>query len=218
MNQAAAERWNLDYFSACIVGKKRKGKTYLAKLILQHGGQFVVIDPDDEYRDIAEPDQYFDDMPVDTVIMGLTELRREGMPIRAVIVPMQEDEPFILDELSRWVLDSGNITLAVDEAHDFVSARSIPDGFRKLARKGAKRGCRVVAISQRHVDVNTSFFSQCDLLVSFQQLLPRDIEYIERYSGLPDLRELLTNLKRGEYIVINEPQAITVCGSLSVEL
>jgi len=194
----------LDYTRACIVGRTRQGKTYLVKYLLERIQDWLVLDVCDEYADIAL--QTYRDQPWEQVKRDILDCFIAGDKVQAVYVP-NEDEEDILDKVSELCLEIGAMTLVVDEAHEWITSSAIPPKFRRLTRRGAKLGCKIIAVSQRHTDLNTNYVSQCDLVISFQQLLKRDIEYLEKYAEVPNL-SMLRDLEQGQYIMIVRGQVV----------
>lgn len=184
-----------------VIGRTRMGKTWLMRYILSVTDSFILIDPDDEYRDLAS--QHFDELPWEEVRAGILYAAADGEVIRAVIVTGNVDD---FNEAALLAYELGNMMFASDEAHQFITSHTIPKHFKLLARKGAKKGVQCVMVSQRHTELNTNYFSQVNLIISFQQLLHKDIKYLQEYIDCRNLSDVLKKLDKGQYIVVENGQ------------
>lgn len=164
---------------ALVLGRRGYGKTtYIKKALIPASGRVLIFDTLGEYSDVARPSY--------TVVDFLSSVERhQGGYFRLSLVPLDAgDDPSIAFDLfvrTLWAL--GDCTGVVDEIDAVSSPTSVPGSLARSIRYGRHRSVSLVAASRRAAEVPRLLTSQADLIVSFNQSEPNDLDYLKRYVG-----------------------------------
>lgn len=89
----------------------------------------------------------------------------------------------IFDNLCRWIFETGNKVLIVDEAASICTKAIIPFYYSELIRLGSIRGIGVISVSQRPREIYNTIISEADYIISFKLQLETDREKIAKTVG-----------------------------------
>lgn len=164
-----------------VVGKRGSGKTFLVKKLLNElqPKRLVIFDPLNEYADGL----------VVTDVIDLCNRLETTEHFRYILrFDTQEDFRLALEA----VYLKGDLLLVVEEVSYFANERSIDASFDSIVRFGRHRKVDLIGITQRCANVPRLLTSQMDIIISYKQTEPRDLEYLYRVVGdeAYDLNEL----------------------------
>jgi DNA helicase HerA-like ATPase len=86
--------------------------------------------------------------------------------------------------------------IVIEEADLFCTTAQIDDSLNRLIRYGRHRNLDLVLISRRPAEVHRNVTAQSDIIISFRQTEPRDLEYFKKIS---ENWESLKELKKWKY-------------------
>ena len=166
-----------------IIGRKGSGKTTLAKEISLEQKRLVIIDANAEYE-------------IGEVCWGLQECT-------AKLVQHENSKRFRISCRCLAVEDNLRLIglcyhlhdcwIVIDETSMYASPTSVPDEISRLVRFGRHRRLSLVFIARRASEIPRDITANSDLLITFRQHEPRDIQYLkaihsdaDRCLHLPD--------------------------------
>lgn len=163
-----------------IIGTRGSGKTTLAKwlidLLRKYDVKILVYDYLKEYGN----------------------LKSNNVEIHYANLHDEKD----FDKVLERILKNGNIFFVVEEADKFFNVRENLTGNKsELIHRGRHYGIGGLFITRRIANLNKDVVSQADLIFSFYQFLPNDIEYLREFIG--DYVYQLTKLKEHEFMIWN---------------
>lgn len=161
-----------------IFGKKGCGKTSLAKKAIQRMDRVIVIDPMFEYEGLIL--STFRDVYYYLQTMCLNSFRLIFRPD-----DLQEEEKFFA--LMNYV---NNYTLVLEEVDRYARPNSANPDILKLVRYGRHGSRSIIFISRRPAAVSRELTSQSDVLITFRQQEPRDIEYLKEFAFPETIKDL----------------------------
>lgn len=88
--------------------------------------------------------------------------------------------------------------LILDEVNFYTTANSIPEQLKILITQGRRQFIDIVGAVRRKVETNNILTSQANIVVSFKQRLPEDIDYLRDYIGKE--AELIPALEPLEFV------------------
>lgn len=156
-----------------VVGQKGSGKSSLVRRLVAEMQRAVVLDPMAEYSDGIVFECYAD---------LHTFLRERHAGQWRCICRFQDDGEYA--EAVALALEVGACTVVVEEMNFFLSVQSAPDPFVRLFRYGRHRSVSIVAVAQRCAEIPRLFTAQADVVYSFRQVEPRDIEYLGKLGAV----------------------------------
>lgn len=169
-----------------VCGRKGSGKTYMCHEIMEMERRVFVLDTTGDYGDGA------------TVVWGRDDCIRAMVKadkmkkFRLALRVMQREEMLDLLELA-W--ECPETYLIIEETSMLCSATSLPDQLATLVRYGRHRAISQIYITRRPAELPRDLTAQSDIICTFQQGEPRDLEYLRGYgfdsravAGLPKYR------------------------------
>lgn len=170
-----------------IFGRTGSGKSYLAKRMIQKLKRVVVVDKMFEYH--SETIFYnFDD---------LLEYYLKFIPNEFNFVcRFESDEDIELLFKFCWYVK--NLVLVVEESELYISPYKKQSEFLKLVRYGRHRAISIIAIARRVVELSNDVKANADEIISFKQILKKDIEYLKQLGF-----QKVDKLNQYEFEVIN---------------
>ena len=176
-----------------VLGKKGSGKTHLVTSCLAAIDRYIVVDTLHEY-----PGAVFENYA--SVVCFLDEMRDNHFAI--VYRPLSDDD---LEKFFTIINDINNYTLVVEEIDFYCDPQNIHPEIDNLTRYGRHYGRSLIWVSRNPYEVNRFLTRQSDLLITFVQSEPRDLDYFKRYSFDKDIQ----NLKQYEYSMWGDIQLFT---------
>lgn len=164
-----------------ILGMKGSGKSTLLRELIAERQRVLVIDSMGEH----------DDMPGALVREGAEAcidamLARKGDRRYLIDCLLEEDE----DGESREAMDVlavafeiPNQMIVIEETSFYTSPSFIPPEISNLIRYGRKRQLDLVFVARRPSEINRELTAQSDLLVTFRQTEPIDLQYLRARMG-----------------------------------
>lgn len=155
-----------------VVGQKGSGKSTLVKEMIEDYPRVVVFDTMGEYKNSIEG---FDNALRE--ISRVRNKRRFKIALRIV-----EDEnalralAIVYDDLPRSLV-------VVEETSFYCSPSYLPIEIKRFVRYGRHREISQIYVSRRPAEIHRDLTAQSDLIVSFRQHEPADIEYLRRVMG-----------------------------------
>jgi len=160
-----------------ILGRRGCGKTTNIKARLHSESRLIIFDTLAEYgacgRVFRDPLAMVDYLE-----------RRQRTYFKCVYQPVEAEdltEPFSYVMRAVWIC--GDCTLVLDEIDQVSSPSSVPFELRRNLNYGRHRSIKVILSSRRAANVPRLVTSQADEIVSFNQIEPRDVKYIEEFCG-----------------------------------
>jgi hypothetical protein len=176
----------------CIFGHKGYGKSYLTKnRLLGHWSRLLVFDTQREYSDgliVRDPVACLDWL-----------LKKDPKRFRIIARPQTDWAVSVFLKLA-WILE--DLLVVCEEVDLFTSAQRIHPDLSRLVKYGRHRGIDLIAIARRPAEISRHLTAQADLVLSFRQEEPRDLEYFAKISK--ENSEALQTLKVGEYKILRK--------------
>lgn len=161
-----------------VFGRTGSGKSYFVKKLIKKLKRVIVIDKMIEYES-------------DTIFYNLTDLIKyilENKPEQFYFVCRFESDKEI-EKLFELVWYLKNLVLVVEESELYISPYQKQSNFLKLVRYGRHRGISIIAIARRVVELSNDVKANADKIISFKQILKKDLQYLESL-GLENLDKL----------------------------
>ena len=169
-----------------LFGTKGSGKSELGKKIAEEYSRVVVMDMLGEY------DTDTMTFTVDDTLKFLVE--NESNSSLSLSVRFSELDDYL--DVLECCYHLTDYLLVVEEASFLCSSSNFPAELSKLVRYGRHRRISQLYISRRPAEVARDVTAQSDLLVTFRQREPRDLDYL--YSCAPGAR--MTRREFGAYV------------------
>lgn len=192
-----------------LVAKTGYGKSYTARVIvedgLEKGHSFIIIDPQDAYKNIPEF-EYIESENVKSV-KGLGMLlaktnRNVVLSVKRLSIEDQEKFVAIFIKSYKQHIRKGIQTLIIDEIHKFA-----PEGqttlskndIRGLFQESRSDGLGIIGITQRPQRLDKTCLAQAENFAVGRVTAFRDKESIKTYMDNPDDADKLSKLEKGEF-------------------
>lgn len=169
-----------------LFGTKGSGKSTLARGIAEGYSRVIVCDMLGEY------DMDLTACSVDEAMSHLVAQEKASAFSLSIRLSELEDYLDVL-ELAYELTDT---LVVLEEASFLCSASNFPPELSKLVRYGRHRRISQLYISRRPAEVARDVTAQSDLLVTFRQREPRDLDYL--YSCAPAAR--MSRREFGAYV------------------
>src|SRR5258705_2592052 len=164
-----------------IFGRKGSGKSTLVKEIVDEAPRVIVFDTMGEYA--RKRDRIFD-----THESALSELGRVEHERRFRVIIQLVDEEEALSAM-RVAYAVPNCLIVVEETSFYCSPAYLPPELARFVRYGRHRAISQIYIARRAAEIHRDLTAQSDIIVSFQQHEPADIEYLKKVMG-PEAEKL----------------------------
>jgi len=176
-----------------VLGKKGSGKTEFVISSLEHIKRYIVFDPLAEY-----PGVIFDNS--NELFVFLDEVREVDFNI--VYRPMEKEDE---ENFFRIINEIDDYTLIAEEVDFLCDSHNINPELDALTRYGRHFKRNLIWISRNPFEINRFLTRQSDLLVSFRQTEPRDLEYFKNYT----FNKNLMTMKEFEFAYWGDQEIIT---------
>lgn len=192
-----------------LVAKTGYGKSYTARVIIEEGVKkghsFVVVDPQDAYRNIPE----FEYIEADKVksVKGLAFLlsqssRNTVINVKQLTIEAQNEFMKVFLTTYKRHIRKGIQTLIIDEIHKFApEGQNSPskDAVRGLFQESRSDGLGIIGITQRPQRLDKTCLAQAEHFAVGRVTAFRDKESIKTYLDNPEDVEKLPKLEKGEF-------------------
>lgn len=158
-----------------VLGRKGSGKTTLIGEIIAEYERVVAIDWNGEY-------QKFGCRTVEgaeACSRALVDASGQTRYKLALIVPRREEAFRLMGIIGKMK----RTLVVVDEASVYCSPSFLPDELAMLVRLGRHNELSQVYAARRPSELNRDLTAQSDLIVTFQQQEPRDLDYLRAVMG-----------------------------------
>lgn len=175
-----------------LFGRKGSGKSTLAREISEDYRRVIALDSMGEYD---EDNGSFD------VYHGLAEsaqaiVSHAKLPLFRLSLRVDTTDDFL--KLLRIAYEVPDVLLMVEETSLYCSPSRLPDDLSRLVRYGRHRRINILFVARRPSEIHRELTSQSDVIVTFRQHEPRDVDYlrsfigerVERVSALPEYHVL----------------------------
>lgn len=174
-----------------ILGRKGSGKSTLAGRLLPEFSRLVILDYLGEY-----------DAPMiaDDVKSACRKiLSVQDQPAFKIACRVPVDDGLDLLELCNSI---GRLTVVLEETSLYCRPTFLPPQLETIVRYGRHRSVSLVCIARRPSEVNREITAQSDIVCSFQQQEPRDVQYLRGFFG--KRADLLPHIPRFRYMLFGE--------------
>lgn len=191
-----------------ILGKKGSGKSTLAEEIIREYPRVLIMDSMGEYSHMKGVEEFWD---ASEAADRLIELKDEK---RFLIDAMIIDDVDAMSLLA-VAFEIPDILIVLEEASLYTSPHELPDEIAKILRYGRKRGVSMIVIARRPSEISRELTAQSDVLITFRQEEPRDVEYLRARLGDADA-ERAQHLAQ-YHVVIGGDRSLAPLAALSRE-
>lgn len=176
----------MDNFIILVLGRKGSGKSYFVKQGLKNFNNLIIIDTLAEYEGVIIYDvQDFIDF-----------IKSQPKNFQIVLRDLNDEK---IDTYLSLLAELENITIVCEEVDYYFTGINPNMNLLKIIKYGRHKGINVVGISRRPFEVSPFLRSQADLVITFEQKEPRDIEALQKRFGKVDF-----NLGKYKYLAIGD--------------
>lgn len=158
-----------------VFGRKGSGKSTLVKEIVDEHPRVIVFDTMGEYA--TKKYKPFDSFELAAAELGRVQHARR---FRVVIQLVEEEDALAA---MRVAYDVPNCLVVVEETSFYCSPSYLPPELAKFVRYGRHREISQIYVSRRPAEIHRDLTAQSDLIVSFTQHEPADVEYLRKVMG-----------------------------------
>lgn len=172
----------------CIFGKRKSGKSYLAREICSAYPRQVIIDP------VAD---WTDGEVVTSFNLFAEKLRNKienNIRNYKIIFRFNPDEKLtsdIFNEILRLCYHAGDLQVIIDEVQMFCNPHWMPPYLKNLAFIGRHKKVGLICITQRPAQVNKGLLSQSEHIFCGQLHDKNDLRAVADFIG-DDLNDLIS--------------------------
>lgn len=182
-----------DNYIIGILGKKGSGKTEFAKSCMVNMKRVIVIDPLAEYPGLVCETW-------SEIVDFLDEYK--DLDFQIVYRPQSKDDE---EGFFRIINEINNYTLIAEEVDYWCDSHWLHPEIDNLTRYGRHFKRNFIWISRNPYEVNRFLTRQSDILVTFKQTEPRDLDYFKRYT----FNKNIEILKEFEYAYWGDEEILT---------
>jgi DNA helicase HerA-like ATPase len=161
---------------ASFFGRKGSGKTTLVKRCMREFRRVVTLDTLGEYD--GEVCQGFE--PCLVALERAEHRKRFALSLRCSALDDMLDLLAVCYELR-------DALIVVEETSFYCTASTLPDELAQLVRYGRHRELSQFYVSRRPAEISRDLTAQSDVIVSFAQTEPRDLDYLRAAGGDTEL-------------------------------
>ncbi len=181
-----------------IFGRKGSGKSTRLREIVRAYPRGIVIDPMSEHTGLGSLVTTLDDFK--TYWRKMYDRDRWKMVLQPMNLKESSDPLAALRPYMTTIIAAGQDCLVcVDEVDFFANVRQIDPAISHLVNYGRHQGVSLLFAARRPAAVPRELTAQCDELIIFRTVEPRDIAYFvefigdaaEELSELPDFQALV---------------------------
>lgn len=172
-----------------ILGTTGSGKSTLTRTLIQRSTRKITLDPLAEYSGTV----FYNFLDLYNYIKE-KNLRDSGS-MNIVYRSTNEADNEMIFSLSRTMT---NFLLVVEEAEIYLDPRNLNEDFSWLINYGRHNNISLLCIARRVPEINIGFRAMMTSIISFRQVEPRDLGYLEDYGIEPDE---VSTLPDHEYII-----------------
>jgi hypothetical protein len=159
-----------------VFGRKGSGKTTLVGEIAEDHRRVFAFDSMGEYGE----ERGF------VVCYGLADCARAMVeaaraPLFRLSLRVDRTEDFL--KLLRIAYEVPDSLLIVEETSLYCSPSRLPDDLSRLVRYGRHRRLNIVFVARRPSEIHRELTAQSDVIVTFRQHEPRDVDYLKSFIG-----------------------------------
>lgn len=172
----------------CIFGKRKSGKSYLARKINSAYPRQVIIDP---VADWTDGELVFS---FNSFAEKLNEKRKSGENSFKIIFRFSPDDKNteeIFNEILRLCYHFGDMQVVIDEVQMFCNPHWMPAYLKNLAFIGRHRKVGLCVITQRPAQINKGLLSQAEHIFCGQLHDKNDLRAVADFIG-DDLDKLIS--------------------------
>jgi len=171
-----------------IVGRKGSGKSTLVAEIMASEPRVICIDSMAEYDRLPGGRRMEVLEGTDACLDAIVEADERRSSFRLACRTLDVDEN--LDLLGVAYHCPGTM-IVVEESSLYCSPQSFPREIAQLIRYGRHKQLDLVFVARRPAELHRDLTANADVLVTFQQQEPRDLEYLRAFYG-DDVEDLPT--------------------------
>lgn len=162
-----------------FLGKKGSGKTELVKKIIPKFDRLIIVDNLREYDGLIAYEY-------EELYAHISEFR-DFKKFKIVFRPTSDDDK---DQFFKLMTTVNNFTLILEEVDYYATPMSIEPDLLHNIKYGRHYGRNLIYIARRTSEVSRFLTSQSDLIISFIQQEPRDLDHLKRYNFNRDIATL----------------------------
>ena len=190
--------WNMIFQTAdcfCIFGKRKSGKSYLARKINAAYPRQVIIDPVEDWTD-GEIIYSFNSFCEKIKNIKKNNIREYKLIFRFGID--EKNTPEIFNEILRICLYLGDLQIIIDEVQMFCNPNWMPPHLKNVVFIGRHKKVGYMAITQRPAQINKGLLSQAEHIFCGQLHDKNDLRAVADFIG-DDINDLI-NLPARNFI------------------
>jgi len=176
-----------------VMGKKGSGKTVFVQESLKNMKRYIVVDTLHEYNG-AIFYNWID------IVCFIDEVR--DIDFNIIYRPLNDEDREEFFELINVI---NNYTLVVEEIDFYCDSHNMHPELDHLTRYGRHYNRSLIWITRNPFEVNRFLTRQSDVLVTFKQTEPRDLDYFKKYN----FNKEIETLKEYEYAFWGDEQIVT---------
>jgi len=176
-----------------VMGKKGSGKTVFVKDALKSMKRYIVVDTLYEYNGVVFYNW-------NELVCFLDEVR--DIDFKVIYRPLSDEDRESFFEL---INEINNYTLVIEEIDFYCNSHWLHPEIDHLTRYGRHYKRSLIWISRNPFEVNRFLTRESDVLITFRQTEPRDLDYFKKY----DFNKEIQDLKEYEYAFWGDKQMIT---------
>lgn len=174
-----------------VLGRKGSGKSTLVKKLIEREERLVIIDTLGEYgEEMGLRETYTLQKSIQAIKKGYSR-KAFGVSVRLI------DNDDILTVIE-YCFALGEMTIVIEEASMLCKPTTLPGPIAYSLRYGRHKCLNQVYIARRPAELNREVTAQSDVLITFEQKEPRDIEYLRATLGAE--AEQVSRMERYHYL------------------